>query len=71
MQLIKQRDMRDCVLCVAAMLLDRSYQAVLAENPDYEDRTDQGWIEYRRASGCSVLLLGRHRHSKEAQRPAS
>ena len=66
MRLIKQRNGRDCGLCVAAMLTDRSYEAVLADNCNYQDQTDQEWIDYIRSLGFLVrrtkLIRPGHRY---------
>lgn len=64
MKLIKQRHPRDCALCVVAMLTGRSYEQVLLHNPDFENQTDEKWIEYLRSTGRTVrrtrLILPAH-----------
>ena len=57
MGLVKQRNPRDRALCVAAMLTGRSYEQVLADNPDFENKTDEAWIEY---SGVPAEKFGEH-----------
>jgi hypothetical protein len=65
-QLIKQRNLRDCAVCAVAMLADLPYERVLADNPNYEGQRDQEWIDYLRSLGFHVrrtALLGRgHRY---------
>jgi len=48
------------------MLTDRSYEAVLADNRNYQDQTDQEWIDYIRSLGFLVrrtkLITPGHRY---------
>jgi hypothetical protein len=64
--LIKQRSPRDCALCVVAMLTESPYESVLAHNPNYENQTDEGWINYIRTLSFRVrrttLILPGHRY---------
>jgi hypothetical protein len=63
---IRQRSDRDCGLCVVAMLTDLPYERALADNPEYENTTDQSWIDYIRALGVKIrrtrLLIRGYRH---------
>jgi hypothetical protein len=36
------------------MLTDQPYERVLADNPDYENATDQAWIDYIRGLGFEI-----------------
>jgi glyoxylase-like metal-dependent hydrolase (beta-lactamase superfamily II) len=74
-ELIKQRSLRDCALCVVAMLTESPYESVLAHNPNYESQTDEQWIDYIRTLKFRVrrttLILPGHRYfcivSKETE----
>jgi hypothetical protein len=63
---IRQRSDRDCALCVVAILADLPYEQVLADNPEYENTTDQAWVDYIRGLGFEIrrtrLLNPGYRH---------
>jgi hypothetical protein len=74
-ELIKQRSLRDCAVCVVAMLTESPYESVLAHNPNYESQPDEQWIDYIRTLKFRVrrttLILPGHRYfcivSKETE----
>jgi len=73
-ELIKQRSLRDCAVCVAAMLTGTSYESVLDDNPKYENLTDQMWIAYVQSLGLRVrrtrLVVPGHRYFCIARKKA-
>jgi hypothetical protein len=60
MKIIKQRPTgdgtvaMDCGVCVVAMLMDLTYEKVLADNPNYRGISNHGWIRYLNLLGFEV-----------------
>jgi len=60
MKMIKQRPTNDgtpamdCGVCVIAMLVDLSYEKVLADMPNYRATSDHDWMRYLNLLGFQV-----------------